>query len=94
MEELNQLHEDIHNLTEQIHKLEDAVAILICAVINQAIYGTPSVQRLTQNELIEMCERFMHIPSESRKLIDELGGNREFIEKFLNPRKNLLKVVE
>ena len=86
--ELDDLYQEIHNLTEQIHNLEEAVAILIYTVMFQAIYGGDAlVQSLSKDILINNAEKFIHIPLNSQKVIEEFGGDRNFIERFLNPSK-------
>ena len=81
-DENDDVQKDIHVLWQQINKLEKAVASLIYHKIYDAIYG-----RATGGPFGSMnitSERAKKLREDPQKLIDELGGERRFIEIFLS----------
>ena len=82
---IDDLYEEIQNLTAQIHTLESALAILIHKLVYDTIYKGDGMESLNVGTFTENAERYIHIPHDSQELIRSLGGDRKFIEKFLSP---------
>ena len=88
-QEIEQLHEDIEDLRQHIHKLESAVATLIHSLVYGVIHKGQRYYPIEINRFNDECDhpKIVEIRLDSEKLIKELGGDREFIEIFLNPSK-------
>lgn len=81
-EEVEQLHEDIENLRQQISKLETVIAYLIHESVYDRIYGSATSQSLGIQNITS--DRILARKENCKKLIQELGGARQFIDIFLN----------
>ena len=85
-EEVEGLYEDIENLRQQISKLESVIAYLIHESAYRITYGNAAgapmgVRSITSDRILQRKEN-------SEKLIQEVGGARDFIDIFLNPPDN------